>query len=148
MAGFLFGRPRRIDAGRTQTPEGGIKLKTRAMSLIVSLVVASFGTVSIGAEPTGAPQTMVRGKFNLPIYPGSTLSEKPGLGVSGAMSYMYHTSDSLDVVYAWYKGKLPGGQERMKMPGKMVSYAVPGSEYVNVMVVISKKGGTDIALSP
>jgi hypothetical protein len=123
-------------------------MKTKAMPFIVSLVLGSFGAASIAAEPTDAPQTMVRGKFNLPIYPGSTLSEKPGLGVSGAMSYMYHTSDSLDVVYSWYKGKLPGGQERMKMPGKMVSYAVPGSEYVNVMVVISNKGGTDIALSP
>jgi hypothetical protein len=36
----------------------------------------------------------------------------------------------------------------LKMPGKVVSYAVPGSEYVNVMVVINKKGGTDISLSP
>jgi len=124
------------------------QMKTKIMRLIVSLVIGSFGAVSMGAEPTDVAQAMVRGKFNLPVYPGSTLSEKPGLGVSGAMSYMYHTSDSLDVVYAWYKGKLPGGQERLKAPGKWVSYAVPGSEYVNVMLVISNKGGTDIALSP
>lgn len=34
------------------------------------------------------------------------------------------------------------------MPGKVVSYAVPGSAYVNVMLVISNKGGTDVSLSP
>jgi hypothetical protein len=123
-------------------------MKTKVMQLIVSLAIGSFGAVSMAAEPADTPQNMVRGKFTLPIYPGSTLADKPGLGVSGAMSYLYYSTDSLDVVYAWYRGKLPGGQERMKMPGKMVSYAVPGSEYVNVMVVINKKGGTDIALSP
>jgi hypothetical protein len=123
-------------------------MKTKCMQLLVLLVIGSCGAVSMAAEPAGATQTMVQGKFKLPIYPGSTLAEKPQLGVSGAMSYLYYSSDSLDVVYAWYKAKLPGGEERLKMPGKVVSYAVPGSEYVNVMVVINKKGGTDIALSP
>jgi hypothetical protein len=123
-------------------------MKTKLMQLLVLLVVGSFGAVTMATEPAGAAQTMVQGKFKLPIYPGSTLAEKPGLGVSGAMSYLYYTSDSLDVVYAWYKAKLPGGEERLKMPGKVVSYAVPGSEYVNVMVVMNKKGGTDISLSP
>jgi hypothetical protein len=123
-------------------------MKSKIMQLVVALVISLLGPASMAAEPAGTPQSMVRGKFNLPIYPGSTLAEKPGLGVSGATSYLYYSTDSLDVVYAWYKSKLPGGQERMKMPGKMVSYAVPGSEYVNVMVVMSKKGGTDIALSP
>ena len=79
---------------------------------------------------------------------GIDTCRKPGLGVSGATSYLYYTTDSLDVVYAWYKGKVPGGQERIKVPGKIVSYAVPGSAYVNVMLVISKKGGTDVSLSP
>ena len=123
-------------------------MKTKIMQIIIALAIGSIGSVSMAGAPPDAPQTMVRGKFTLPIYPGSTLAEKPGLGVSGAMSYLYYTSDSLDVVYAWYKAKLPGGEERMKMPGKVVSYAVHGSEYVNVMVVINKKGGTDIALSP
>jgi hypothetical protein len=123
-------------------------MKTRIMQLIVLLAIGSFGAVSMAAEPPGATQTVIHGKFNLPIYPGSTLAEKPSLGVSGAMSYLYYSTDSLDVVYAWYKAKLAGGEERMKMPGKAVTYAVPGSEYVNVMVVINKKGGTDIALSP
>ena len=123
-------------------------MKTRILRLIIALGIASFGVLAMAAEPMGSAQTMVHGKFNLPIYPGSTLAEKPGLGVSGATSYLYYSTDNLDVVYAWYKAKLPGGQERMKMPGKVVSYAVPGSEYVNVMVVISNKGGTDISLSP
>lgn len=123
-------------------------MKTMIMQLFIAVIISSLGAVSHAVEPAVASQSMVSGKFNLPIYPGSTLAEKPGLGVSGAMSYLYYTTDSLDVVYAWYRGKLPGGQERMKMPGKMVSYAVPGSEYVNVMVVSSKKGGTDISLSP
>lgn len=123
-------------------------MKTRILRLIIALGIASFGVLAMAAEPMGPAQTMVHGKFNLPIYPGSTLAAKPGLGVSGATSYLYYSTDNLDVVYAWYKAKLPGGQERMKMPGKVVSYAVPGSEYVNVMVVISNKGGTDISLSP
>jgi hypothetical protein len=123
-------------------------MKIKIMRLVVLLVIGSFCTVSMAAGPVDASQTMVPGKFPLPLYPGSTLAEKPGLGFSGAMSYLYYTTDSLDVVYAWYKRKLPGGQERLKMPGKMVSYAVPGSEYVNVMLVISNKGGTDVALSP
>ena len=123
-------------------------MKTKALQLVALLVVGLFGAGSMAAPPTDVTQTVVRGKFNIPIYPGSTLSEKPQIGVSGAMSYMYHTSDGLAVVYAWYRAKLPGGEERFKMPGQAVSYAVPGSEYVNVMVVISNKGGTDIALSP
>ena len=123
-------------------------MKTKFMQLLVLLVIGSFGAVSMAAEPAGATQTMVQGKFKLPIYPGSILAEKPRLGVSGATSYLYYTTDSLDVVYAWYKGKVPGGQERIKVPGKIVSYAVPGSAYVNVMLVISKKGGTDVSLSP
>lgn len=123
-------------------------MKTRFLRLIIALGIASFGALAMAAEPMGSAQTMVHGKFTLPIYPGSTLAAKPGLGVSGATSYLYYSTDNLDVVYAWYKAKLPGGQERMKMPGKVVSYAVPGSEYVNVMVVISNKGGTDISLSP
>ena len=123
-------------------------MKNKVMQLVVLLVIGSSCIVSMAAGPADASQTMVPGKFPLPVYPGSTLAEKPGLGVSGAMSYLYYSADSLDVVYAWYKAKLPGGQERMKMPGKAVSYAVAGSEYVNVMVVINKKGGTDIALSP
>jgi hypothetical protein len=128
--------------------EEGYQMKTKILRLIIALGIASFGVVSMAAEPMGSAQTMVHGKFTLPIYPGSTFAEKPGLGVSGATSYLYYSTDNLDVVYAWYKAKLPGGQERMKMPGQAVSYAVPGSEYVNVMVVINKKGGTDIALSP
>jgi hypothetical protein len=127
---------------------GRHQMKTTIMQLIVLLAIGSFGAVSMAAEPPGATQTMIHGKVNLPIYPGSILAEKPRLGVSGATSYLYYSTDNLDVVYAWYKAKLPGGQERMKMPGQAVSYAVPGSEYVNVMVVINKKGGTDIALSP
>src|ERR1700682_2257879 len=123
-------------------------MKTKILRLIIALGIASFAVVAMAAEPIGSAQTTVHGKFTLPIYPGSTLAAKPGLGVSGATSYLYYSTDNLDVVYAWYKSNLPGGQERMKMPGQAVSYAVPGSEYVNVMVVINKKGGTDIALSP
>jgi hypothetical protein len=123
-------------------------MKNKVMQLVVLLVIGSSCIVSMAAGPADASQTMVPGKFPLPVYPGSTLAEKPGLGVSGATSYLYYTTDSLDVVYAWYKGKVPGGQERIKVPGKIVSYAVPGSAYVNVMLVISKKGGTDVSLSP
>jgi hypothetical protein len=123
-------------------------MKIRLMQLVLLLVIGSFCTFSVAAGPADSSQSVVSGKFPLPLYPGSTLAEKPGLGVSGAISYLYYTTDSLDVVYAWYKRKLPGGEERMKMPGKMVSYAVPGSEYVNVMLVISNKGGTEVSLSP
>ena len=31
---------------------------------------------------------------------------------------------------------------------RRMSYAVPGSKYVNVMVVTDKKGGTNISLAP
>lgn len=123
-------------------------MKTKFMQLLVLLVIGSFGAASMAAEPAGATQAMVHGKFTLPIYPGSTSASEPGKGLSGGMSYSYYSPDSVEVVYAWYKAKLPGGQERLKVPEKMVSYAVPGSSYVNVMVMIDKKGGSHISLSP
>jgi hypothetical protein len=123
-------------------------MKTKVMQLIVALFIGSFGSVSMAAEPADASKTLVRGNFTLAIYPGSTSAREPGRGVSGGMSYSYYSTDTVDVVYAWYREKLPGGQERVKVPGKLMSYAVPGSKYVNVMVMIDKKGGTNISLSP
>lgn len=123
-------------------------MKAKAMQFIAAALIGSFGTALMAAESTDASHAMVQGNFDLPVYPGSILSEKPGLGISGGMSYMYHSSDSVDVVYAWYKGKLPGAGARESARKGRIVHSVPGSKYVNVMVVISNKGGTDIALSP
>jgi hypothetical protein len=123
-------------------------MKMKIMQLIGALIIASFSAAALAADSASPQQTTVHGKFTLPIYPGSTTASEPGKGLSGGMSYSYYSPDSVEVVYAWYKAKLPGGQERLKVPEKMVSYAVPGSSYVNVMVVIDKKGGSHIALSP
>lgn len=90
----------------------------------------------------------VRGKVDLPVYPGAVVVEKPTRAISGGLAYHYQSSDPVETVYGWYKDKLAGGQERLHVEGKMASYAAAGSETVNLMVVLAKNGKSDIILSP
>lgn len=102
-------------------------MKAKAMQFIAAALIGSFGAALMAAESTDASHAMVHGNFDLPVYPGSILSEKPGLGISGGMSYMYHSSDSVDVVYAWYKGKPPGGRSARKCPERSYRTRFPAA---------------------
>ena len=65
-------------------------MKTEAMQVVVSIVIASFCSASIATEPADASKTTVSGKFTLPVHPGSTL-ENSGRGVSGGKAYRYYS---------------------------------------------------------
>ena len=68
-------------------------MKTEAMQVVVSIVIASFCSASIATEPADASKTTDSGKFTLPVYPGSTL-ENSGRGVSGGKAYRYYSRPS------------------------------------------------------
>ncbi len=112
-------------------------------------VAAQGTTAADNRTTTSAPAgEKVHGKVDLPVYPGAVVVEKPERAISGGLAYHYQSGDPVETVYSWYKDKLAGGQERMHVEGKIVSYASAGSAAVNVMLALGKNGKTDIILSP
>lgn len=69
----------------------------------------AMGCVLLGAACASHADAPAGFEWGLPVYPHTTLV---GKNASKASFALYHTTDSVETVTAWYESQLPGDAQR------------------------------------
>ncbi len=129
--------------GTTVTTSGDNSDQTVTVQSKEGTAVAGKGAVNAASASLG-----------LPVYPGATA--QTGYTGSNAQSsgalVELTTKDSFDKVYAWYKGQLPAGAEKIKTSsasGDMAVFQVnkEGEKTQKVITITASSDGTMIQLA-
>ena len=95
-------------------------------------------------------------KLGLPVYPGASQKDSGGMSTEttrgSSQVVMMTTPDSFDKVYAWYKGQMPAGTEKMHFTtpgGALASFVIgaSGAKEQKSVMLTSGKDKTSIMLS-
>jgi len=100
-------------------------------------ITTDKGQVTIGGSVDPA-------KLGVPVYPGATQAEG-GMSVNSASGSgsvtQFKTNDAFDKVYDFYKSKLPGDSEKMKMGSSMAMFTIKNADSSDTLVQITAGQG-------
>ncbi len=116
-------------------------------------VTHTFGTPEVTTEKTSPPSETAQPTPEMAdlAYPGATATQSGGsmsFGGIGVSGQEYETSDSVDTVVAFYKGKF-GSKAMMMQSGGKTQFTVTGSNGITTVAIEREEGAgkTKISIS-